>query len=948
MTARELVSLIDAELQRLPEKYRSPLVLCCLEGRTHSEAAAELACPLGTLRSRLQRGRELLRGRLARRGVALPAALLGPTLAHGAVSAGLRSAALRAAAGNASARVAALALEAGRATFPFLRVGALLLLSLATAGAALLPVARPTAAPPPAPAARLAAAPRQDVDGQRLPAGAVARLGTLRFRQGGWLRGLALSADGKLLATGGGDRARLWDAASGREVRSLPVEGPGGCEALALSPDARTIAVGSRFGGLLLDASSGKVIHRLNVGVASVAFARDGKAVATAGAGGWTLWDTATGKVLTRHDPGGANLGDVVVRTLAASPSGRLLAWGFGNEATVRDLRPGKTVDQRFDHGAPVSGVALSADNRLLASAGNDRCVKLWDIATGRRLHTLKGHTVVVKALAFTADGKLLASGGGDALGGGGRELHAIRLWDVATGKEQARLGRHGEGVTALCFAPDGKVLYADGHMSVRRWNVTAHKELLAGPGHHGWVGAIAFAPDGKTVATGGSDTTVRLWDLATRKERRQFQGCEAIIDSVVFSPDGKKLAAGCRDARVVVWDATTGQLLARLQPGKDGWETRAAFSPDGKLLAAASRDGQVVVYDAATLKEVRRLLRSEQGVMSLAFAPDSRQLAIGCIEDRKEPRPDLVRLWDVTTGKEVRRYTGQPELMIKSVCFSPDGRLLAAGGWSGAIQLWDSATGTPARRLMARGSSGSRAFFSPDGRMLAATGHDGIVYLWEVATGAQRRRWTGHLGMSTALAVAPGGQLVARGGMDTTVLLWSVGGSRGKANLSAADLAAHWAALAGTDGIKAYDAILTLAAAPDAAVPFLRARVRPAPGQAVKVEKLLAELDGDDFDTRDKATTALAQRGAAIEPALRQALAGKPSLEVRLRVAKLLRQVLSAPLPAEEVRRLRAVEALEYAATPEARRLLEALARGAPEATLTQAAKAALTRLGR
>src|SRR5262249_56665812 len=126
---------------------------------------------------------------------------------------------------------------------------------------------------------------------------------------------------------------------------------------------------------------------------------------------------------------------------------------------------------------------------------------------------------------------------------------------------------------------------------------------------------------------------------------------------------------------------------------------------------------------------------------------------------------------------------------------------------------------------------------------------------------------------------------------------------------------------------------------APEAAVGFLRGRLRPAAGQTANVNKLLADLDSDDFDTRQKASQALAVLGAASEPALRKALGG-PSLEVRLRAEKLLRKLLSQPLPAEELRRLRAVEALEYAGTPAARGLLDALARGAPDARLTREAK--------
>jgi hypothetical protein len=289
---------------------------------------------------------------------------------------------------------------------------------------------------------------------------------------------------------------------------------------------------------------------------------------------------------------------------------------------------------------------------------------------------------------------------------------------------------------------------------------------------------------------------------------------------------------------------------------------------------------------------------------------------------------------------------------MITTVAFSPDGRLLAAGDWGKTIHVWDAATGHLVRRIDAKGSTANRLAFSPDGRMLASIGHDAkdrreTVRLWEVITGEERRRYKGHFGLGTALAFAPDGLAVATGSEDTTVLLWDVRG-RGKADLSKRELAADWEALAGKDGARAYDGILALAAAPAAAVPLLRKHLRPAPEVAGEVQRQIAGLDSDEFAAREKATAGLEALGEPAAAALRKALEGKPSLEVRRRAERVLRKLLSRPLPPAEVRQLRAVEALELTGTPEARRLLEALGRGAVEAPLTREANAALGRLAR
>jgi WD40 repeat protein len=610
-------------------------------------------------------------------------------------------------------------------------------------------------------------------------------------------------------------------------------------------------------------------------------------------------------------------------------------------------MRSGKVDSVAAEARQAILAVALSADGKRLATSSKDRrTVQLWDLASGKVLRTFEGHAKAPHRLAFSPDGNLLATGSGDPLQGQGSELEGLRLWDTETGKELAKLGRHAEGVSGVCFSPDGRRLYCGSDMSVRVWDVKARKEILFGMGHHGWVGALAYSPDGRTLATAGSDLIVRLWDARTRTERQCLEGCRAAIDSLAFRPDGAMLAAATRNGTVVVWELPTGKQLAQLNACKEGWEVRAVFSPDGKRLATASRRGQLTLWDATSLKEERQLPHKRPGVMSLAFAPDCKRLAIGCSGEEGLKRGtgkviDQIRLWDVERGAEVRRFDGVGHWFVPSVQFSPDGQLLAAGNWDGSIELWDTLTGRLRWRSKPR-IGGQCIAFSPDGRMLASTGHSGDVYLWESATGLARRRWKGHLGMNLAVAFAPDGRTVVTGSMDTTVLLWDVRGLQVGPKVEAAE---HWKTLAEGDAAKAYDAVLALAAAPEATVAFLRGRLRPAAAMTADAKRLLADLDSDEFDRREKATRALRELGAAAEPALREVYQASPSREVRLRAGRLLDELARQVLSPEELRAARAVEALEYCGTADSCKLLETLSRGAPEALLTKEAKAALAR---
>jgi hypothetical protein len=221
------------------------------------------------------------------------------------------------------------------------------------------------------------------------------------------------------------------------------------------------------------------------------------------------------------------------------------------------------------------------------------------------------------------------------------------------------------------------------------------------------------------------------------------------------------------------------------------------------------------------------------------------------------------------------------------------------------------------------------------------------------VGTGEEFGRFDGHEGGVPALAFYPGGTRLVSGSYDTTLLVWDVGDVRaaGKARRSAEELERAWADLAGGNGARAHRAVWVLARAPEAPE-LLRKRLSPAAPlgeeQRKRVRRLLADLDSDRFDAREAATAALDKLGEAAALLLRQALADRASAEARRRIEDLLTNWEKAVPTGDTLRALRAVEALEHIGDAEARRLLEALAKGAAEARLTREAKAALDRLHR
>jgi hypothetical protein len=272
---------------------------------------------------------------------------------------------------------------------------------------------------------------------------------------------------------------------------------------------------------------------------------------------------------------------------------------------------------------------------------------------------------------------------------------------------------------------------------------------------------------------------------------------------------------------------------------------------------------------------------------------------------------------------------------------------------------LTELASGKTVHRI-GTGKSGLRQLaYSPDGRTLAATTADGFR-LWDIATGKELHRQSvqgSFFGypFAASLIFLPEGARVATGLHDGTILVWDLEPNRWRREIATKDLDGRdlerlWKDVAGEDAAKAHRAVWTLAAAPDKAVPFLNAHLHAAAAlDAKQIHHLIADLDSPEFTVRDAAANKLALFGAQAEPVLRQALAGKPSLEARKRLEALQAEAEMAGRgvvhSAELLRTLRAIRALEHIGDEEARKVLQKLAAGDPAARSTRHAKEALQR---
>ena len=492
---------------------------------------------------------------------------------------------------------------------------------------------------------------------------------------------IKFSRDGRLLALSENYVVKIWDAATARELVQIKIPNTGAFTTqadafMALSEDGKRIATGGfDTDTIIWEVGTGKRISTLNgrTNMAyNVAFSADGNQLSS---GGRTRWDLRTGRGLRMIPASPQKTYEV------PSPDGRVLAVRkpSDNVLTLVETPSGRQLQQLTPSGETgvVDKMRFSADGRLLAvvygPSDNQRQapatatsymrgsqVKIWDVKSGRELHSLVSDGIPNEA-EFSADGSVIAT-----IGSGIGMMSQISLWDVQSGSKLRDLTT----APATSFTPPvfnpGQMKRGQVPQMPNMADIAAMMTNVMGTMSAGTMGrtvtSLAFSPDGKTLVTGGVESKanidiaammsgamsgkkpkkgsqqpdpadmmkdlkvesvgqVQIWDVASGGEIATLKGHGRAVGKVAFSRDGKLLATGSTDNTIKIWDFASKRELITLVGHTANIES-LDFSPDGKLLASASEDGSTFLWDAKTGEHLLTLISLDDGGEWMVVTP--------------------------------------------------------------------------------------------------------------------------------------------------------------------------------------------------------------------------------------------------------------------------------------------------------------------------------------
>ena len=521
--------------------------------------------------------------------------------------------------------------------------------------------------------------------------------------------------DQALLATGSrGGMLEIWDVGNEKRKRILAGH-TGRITHLAFqADDARLNSVAADKTIRIWELAKAEATTIESPG-GQVIVSRDGETLATYGGinNGIRFWRAHPTPTERQPLPGQNGL----MKAAALSSNGKSVVFSTFGSVLARWKVDSPTPMMNFWQSQITDRLALSADDRILASAGTDNLIKLWNVETGEEFAVLRGHTTSITHLALSADGGTLASV--DA-------QKNVKVWGTHPSANH-RVFPHHWLVLYLAASPDGKFLAVSDPNSdtLCLWNLSTRESLPLITNDK--VNA-AFSPDGKWLATAHLYSgTVELWERRGDgyRKHQSFEPTTATHGNHLhFSPDSGMLVFRGPDGVFSLVDIENLEIIGTLQ-GRRSFFCAAAFSQDGRLIATGS--GRMIRIWKAATQELLSTIDDQESPLSLAFNSDATVLIAASGNEE-------IRRWDVSDPARPRILSALRGhiALVTQVALSPDGKALASTSLDGTFKLWDMATGQVLASLQGHRSAVNCLAWAPDGQTVYTGGGDGMVRLWK------------------------------------------------------------------------------------------------------------------------------------------------------------------------------------------------------------------------
>ena len=589
-----------------------------------------------------------------------------------------------------------------------------------------------------------------------------------------------LSPDGQWLLSGSDDDSiKLWEAASGRLIRTF--KDNENVEFVAFLPGGRSFFSFNWKGKVSVwDIETGGKIREFALSEMSGAtsghsVSYDGNVLRAIVGLRMYIADVARGVVTgvverPQSGPVASRLGFAFGSRNAVSTDGRLMFSSVRESASESimqskdktlmfwEIATGRILATLAGHTDRIDVVTLSADNRYALSGSRDKTVRLWDLKRGQAGAVFTGHQKAIEALAFSSDSKYILSGSRD---------NTMKLWSIDDEKE-IRSFAHASEVTFVRFSPDGRyAMSGDDNGAIRYWDIQNGQEVKALKSQTAGANAFAYSADGNYLLTGSSKGQLMLWDAASGRMLRNIDAHRETISAVQCTPDGKYLLSASYDKTMKLWDRNDGQLKRTFQ-GHAGQIYKAVISPDGQYILSAAQGNDIRLWNLASGAEMTALNLSGVYLWSIGFSADSRQMLIA--HDQKKTGHtvrvlaldgrEVKRYVDVAFGgysgdgkyflsREYREQTGQEQKL-----FTPDAqpkKKISHNDQLNDKELVDISTGRALGRFGQKGAIVSVSVSAEPNIVLTKNRYDRDIRLWDVKSGKEIRRFPVPFGLLTS-----------------------------------------------------------------------------------------------------------------------------------------------------------------------------------------------------